>query len=80
MKRLVVVVNPAAGNGQALKKWHQVEKQLAKPYEVFFSEYHRHAVEFAQKMSQDAQPTLLVAIGGDGTVHEVMGDVREAPM
>lgn len=72
MKRLVVIVNPAAGNGRGYKKWKELENELPKPYDVFLTAYHRHAVELARDISSVAQPTVIIVIGGDGTVHEVI--------
>lgn len=71
MRRLVFIINPAAGNGRALKKWDFLKKELTGEYQFYFTKFPRHAVELVQALNPSIN-TLVVAIGGDGTVHEVI--------
>lgn len=82
MKRsLIFIVNLQAKNGQCRKIWEQVSKQLAAAeidYDVYYTEYAGHAVEIARKVSKTAvgQLKTIVAVGGDGTLHEVINGVN----
>jgi diacylglycerol kinase (ATP) len=78
MKQMYFIVNLQARNGRCRKVWEQVEKYLTEtgiPYEAYFTEYTGHAVELtsliAQKGEQEGFKTI-VAVGGDGTLHEVV--------
>ena len=79
MKNLCFIVNPKAGNGRCLKVWQRIEEQLKAEqlsYLALFTEYPGHAKKLAGQMAvkNDAN-IIIVAVGGDGTMHEVMNGV-----
>lgn len=70
--RLVIIVNDVAGHGKAKKLCSKLLQTLTIPHTVERTNYAGHAVEIATKYGEEGQPTLLLAIGGDGTIHEVI--------
>jgi diacylglycerol kinase (ATP) len=67
------LVNPYAGRGKAKRIWKQVESELQQhqiAYHVRFTTKTMEAMSFSKQAKQQ-QWTAVVAIGGDGTVHEV---------
>jgi diacylglycerol kinase (ATP) len=77
MEKIFFIVNPKAKNGYSLKIWKKVESQLIKkniPYAAFFSEYQGHAKELSEQAAAKMgdKGGVLVAVGGDGTLHEVI--------
>jgi diacylglycerol kinase (ATP) len=68
------VVNPASGNGAAGKAWPQIEELAAGrglAGDVLFTTGPGHAAELARQAAENGA-RLLVAVGGDGTVNEVV--------
>lgn len=76
MKQIYFIINPKARNGYSLKIWEKVEAKLLAdkvPYLAFFTEYPGHAKKLsAQIAGNNHQEKLVIAVGGDGTMHEVM--------
>lgn len=73
MKRPYFIVNPSAGSGKCLQKFHQVAKRLdalAVPYVTAFSEYPDHAATLVP-MAIEAGCDCVVAVGGDGIVRQI---------
>lgn len=74
--RVLFIVNEAAGHGKGKKVWHHLQRQLSMNYEVAFTEYEGHGKELAKNWAQDAETKqLIVIVGGDGTIHEVVSGV-----
>lgn len=72
------VVNRYSGNGRGLRIWRQVERELGSqriPYDVRFTERSGHAKELAVQLAALPETTAIVAVGGDGTVHEVANGI-----
>lgn len=71
---LYVVINPTAGNGHAQGVGEQVQSVLRQrgiAFEAGSTEYAGHATQLAHDAAQRGVQTV-VAVGGDGTVLEVM--------
>jgi diacylglycerol kinase (ATP) len=67
------IVNKTSGNGKGLRVWKKIEKLLQEKqvdYQVRFTERPKHAVEIAKMVSSETCDAV-VAVGGDGTVHDV---------
>ncbi|MEJ9212125.1 diacylglycerol kinase family protein [Bacillus smithii] len=67
------IVNKLSGNGKGRKVWRKIEKLLQEKrihYQVRFTERPKHAVEIVKEISSETGMTV-VAVGGDGTVHDV---------
>ena len=84
MNNLYFIVNPQAKNGFGIKTWHKVEAELSKnqiPYQVYFSEHAGHAMELAMTIGQNgsSEKIVVIAVGGDGTLHEVINGVIKYP-
>ncbi|MEW6243808.1 MAG: diacylglycerol kinase family protein [Bacillota bacterium] len=62
------VVNPVAGRGRALRAFKAVQEICKERY--VFTDAPMHATEIARLAAKEGIP-LVVAVGGDGTVHEV---------
>jgi diacylglycerol kinase (ATP) len=78
--RAHIVVNPQAGRGAVGRAWPAVRDVLDKggaEYDVTITDRAGHGTEAARR-AVDEGCTFVVAVGGDGTVHEVvnglMGD------
>ncbi len=70
---MLIIVNPAAGRGRAGAALERIQgwvRDWAPEAELLVSEYPGHAAELARQAPADAR---LVAVGGDGTAHEVIG-------
>jgi len=68
------LVNPASGNGATGKRWPKLRKRAAElglEGEQVLSEFPGHLAQAAK----DSPGSLLVVIGGDGTVNEVANGV-----
>ena len=77
-EKMNFIVNPASHSGQGLKIWKRVEallKELALPYEVFFSEksgdFQRITVGLTERLGEDEE-LFLVILGGDGSINEAV--------
>lgn len=68
------IVNPHAGRGKGLSVWKQIEgvlKQTKVNHQVLFTQHKGEAVQLAKDASLKEDWTAIVAVGGDGTIHEV---------
>jgi diacylglycerol kinase (ATP) len=82
MEHLYFIVNPLAKNGYGLTIWKTVEIALRKEnilYHVFFTEYAGHAKEIAEYIGIKDQKATVIAVGGDGTIHEVVNGTVDFP-
>jgi YegS/Rv2252/BmrU family lipid kinase len=79
------IVNPHAGRGKGLAAWKQIEARLMQSridYEVHFTQFQEEAISLAKEAVNQSKWTAVIAVGGDGTVHEVANGLygSEIPM
>lgn len=58
--------------------WKRIEPELIKKrveYEAHFTRYARHATEIAAEVTADGKEHILVVLGGDGTMNEVVSGI-----
>src|SRR5206468_2188095 len=73
------LVNPASDNGATGKRWPELAHRAARlglTGETFFSERPGHLIELARQ-AVDAGASLVVAVGGDGTLNEVVNGIAQ---
>ena len=78
-----VIGNPAAGNGREPKILARVAARLRErgaEFEVRRTEAPGHATELATEFLRSEPDGMIVAVGGDGTVHEVIQAMGAAPL
>jgi diacylglycerol kinase (ATP) len=81
------LINPVSGNGTSLKVWKIVQQELERQgvaYRHAFTERAGHAADLARIAADEhrsgRQPLIaVVAIGGDGTIHEVVNGLADCP-
>lgn len=77
--KVKLVVNPAAGNGAAARKWPKIHKQLNASLDKFSIEFTKGAQD-ATRITKEALLDgyqTVVAAGGDGTTNEVVNGFFE---
>lgn len=62
-------------NDENLVTVRQVFDRAGKQYELHFTEHHGHAREIAEELTKSGEKVRLIAMGGDGTLHEVLNGV-----
>jgi YegS/Rv2252/BmrU family lipid kinase len=79
MQRFYAIVNPVAGRGAALRAWTAVRPvlEVAGGVEMAETRGRGHAAELAESAVR-AGFSAVVALGGDGTVHEAANGVLRA--
>ncbi|MDD2435582.1 MAG: diacylglycerol kinase family lipid kinase [Bacilli bacterium] len=77
MKR-VFIVNPTAGNGQALKVGKMIEQicedQLVN-YHLYYTNHPKDATELTKLYCHHQEPTVIYSVGGDGTLSEIVNGI-----
>ena len=76
---LVLIANPNAGRGTVDRALSRIESVLADEnlsYRIVRTTHPGHATEAARQALRDGE-RYLVAVGGDGTVHEVVNGMVE---
>lgn len=74
--QVLFIVNEYAGHGKGKKAWHRIRQNLTIDYQVVFTQYEGHGQELARHYTQhNDERWLVVVIGGDGTIHEVVSGV-----
>ncbi|HZB24247.1 MAG TPA: diacylglycerol kinase family protein [Gaiellaceae bacterium] len=77
MSRTVFLVNPASANGSTGRRWPELAHAAGREGlrgDTFFSERPGHLTELARNAA-DAGAELLVVVGGDGSVNEVVNGI-----
>jgi YegS/Rv2252/BmrU family lipid kinase len=80
--RPLLIVNPASGGGKTGKTFESLRATIGGklgPMRVVFTETRGHAIELAKQGVADGH-MLIIAVGGDGTFHEVVNGVMDAPI
>jgi diacylglycerol kinase (ATP) len=76
MKQIYFIINPKAKNGHCMKIWKKLERKLSEEniiYQTAFTEYPGHAKSLAADIAaSNDKEKVIIAVGGDGTMHEVM--------
>jgi len=73
-------VNPTAGAGRTAKKWPQIMgllKSNGLRFEHDLTEAPGHAIELAKSAAKKGYE-LVVSVGGDGTIHEIVNGLYDA--
>ncbi|WP_033541582.1 diacylglycerol/lipid kinase family protein [Planococcus sp. CAU13] len=78
--RTIFVINPVAGNGNAMKKWLKFKETIFFPFELAVSRYSGHALELVRELHNSPEPVLVIGFGGDGTMREVVAGAAGAPL
>jgi diacylglycerol kinase (ATP) len=75
-----IIVNPAAGAGSTRRKWPVIESLLRDSglsFDYQLTEGKGHAIEIARTAAGNGC-RYLIAVGGDGTVHEVANGIMQS--
>lgn len=75
-----VIVNPAAGANSTRRKWPDIRSLLKAAgikFDFQFTEARGHGIELARAAASDGYH-FLVAVGGDGTIHEVANGILDS--
>src|SRR5699024_6900101 len=70
---LAIIANPLAGRGFGAKAARLTEQFLRDKkvdFDLIYTKYEGHAVKLAKQASKNHE--LVVALGGDGTIREVL--------
>ncbi len=76
----LIVVNPVSRGGKARKEGEWLLKQLRRlgvKHEAFLTDYPGHAEHIVSRLLD--QVDVVVAVGGDGTINEVINGMMAAP-
>ena len=76
-KKWRFIVNPMAGGGTVRRRWPEIETQLRSAginFDAVFTEGKYHAAALAEQAIAE-ETYYLVAVGGDGTAHEVVNGI-----
>ncbi len=79
-RRPLLIVNPISGGGRAGRTAADVRAVLERrlgPVDLAMTRGPAHAIDIARQGAEHGR-TLLVAVGGDGTLHEVANGVLDA--
>jgi len=72
--KIIVIVNPQAGNGRTEKIWPNIESALEKSigsFEVLQTTCRGNATDFSRRILA-VEPVRIVAVGGDGHLNKVL--------
>ena len=78
MTRIACILNPKARDGISSKSWPEFEQALDNSgfeVDLYHTEAPGHAMDIAESLI-DTECEIVVAVGGDGTVHEVASGLR----
>lgn len=73
----LVVLNPNAGGKSASEQWPSIKQELNKQgfiFDAVKTKYRTHAIELVKKKIERGY-RKIIAIGGDGTLHEVVNGI-----
>lgn len=76
----LVIVNPRSGGGATGRAWsamHVAIERALGPVEVALTERPGHGAELAREGARAGHP-LVIAVGGDGSLHEVVNGLMQA--
>jgi diacylglycerol kinase (ATP) len=78
--RVKVILNPTAAKGRAKDSGASLKTKLAQYKDVdwFETSHPRHAVDLAS-VAADEGYSIVAALGGDGTIHEVVNGLMQIP-
>ena len=74
------IVNPNARTGLGVQVWERLERILSEKnvkYKAYLTRYPNHAAEFAAEATAGEEDITLIALGGDGTINEVINGIRD---
>ncbi len=78
VSRIACILNPKARDGLSVKQWDRFKPALREAgfkIDLFRTEEPGHAMDIAEGLCE-GDHDMVVAIGGDGTVHEVASGLR----
>ena len=81
MKKIYLIMNPTAKSGRGKKKWDQIFSYLNEfklDFKVGESQYAGHSIELAYQAAKSTCFDVVVAVGGDGTINEVLNGILKA--
>jgi len=79
-RKTVFIVNPRSANGATGRNWPRIDQEIKRglktDYDVRFTEQHGQGTSLTSKAVKEGYE-LIVAVGGDGTINEVVNGFFE---
>lgn len=72
------IINPHSSSNKGAKIWEKLELILRArqdEYLAHFTEYKCHATQITREITSDGDPHILVVLGGDGSINEVINGI-----
>ena len=74
------IVNENSKSGKGALVWHDVKAYLDEnglEYSAWFTRHKGHAREFAAMLSENEDKCDIIALGGDGTLNEIINGIKD---